>query len=85
MQKDVIIDCVQKGLEFKEIQNKLSQQFGEQAIKRSAIYKYIQEAKLENSQEEELTCNENRNDEELLVKIQYKIAKNEFFGLFTCT
>ena len=59
----------------------MHKQFGLHAYKRSTIYKYIQEVKLECFEPEESSYNGERIDEQLLTRIQQEIGQDKYFSV----
>ena len=70
MQQQVIKEMVTDHCEFEEIQNELKKQFGEHALKKTAIYNWIKKAKLGLPMEKESHNGGVSIDEQLLIRIQ---------------
>ena len=81
MQKEVIRKCAEEGQSFDEIQNELQIQFGQQAYKRSNIYKYMKAVKLGCFEAEDSLYNGKRIDEQLLTRIQQEIEEGQIFSV----
>ena len=81
MQQEVIKEMVLKNQKFKEIQKELEKKFGEQALKKTAIYNYIAKAKLGLPMIKDPTHSGNTIDEQLLITIRQEIEKNQFFSV----
>ena len=81
MQQEVIKEMVIAQHRFEEIQKELERQFGEHALKKSAIYRWMQKAKLGLPMIKDSTHSGNSIDEQLLITIQEEIEKNEFFSI----
>ena len=78
-QRKIIFDLYWEGKSFDEISDELKKQFGESAYMRSAIYKWIQRAKLSQYPEEEDPMEENKEnriDEQLLVIISQTLEED---------
>lgn len=85
MQINDIKRMAKEGRKRLEIERELHEIYGEQAYKRSAIYKYIQETKFGCPEEEESNnepnYNENRIDEQLLISIQKEVEKEGLYSV----
>ena len=69
MQQELIKEMVINHCEFEEIQNELKKQFGEHALKKTAIYNWMQKAKLGLPMAKESHNGGISIDEQLLIRI----------------
>ena len=81
MQTALIKEMVDAHKGFAEIEKKLDEQFGKQALKKTAIYGWMQKAKLGLPMSKDSSHTGNPIDEQLLITIQKTIRINEYFSV----
>lgn len=77
-QVDFIKKLASEGLEEYQIEEKLHEQFGMEAYKKTAIYKHMADAKLQVKHKEEEEVVESRIDQQLLIRIQQVLYEEPY-------
>ena len=81
MQQDLIKEMVDAHQKYPEIKRELDKQFGEHALKKTAIYSWMEKAKLGLPMSKDSSHVGNPIDEQLLITIRKEIEKNEYFSI----
>ena len=80
MQQKRIQEMFDEGLHYEDIQKQLDIEFGQQAFKKSTIYKYLKKAKLGLPLVEECPYTGNRLDQQLLITLQQEVDYTPYFS-----